>query len=77
MSNKSKNQASARHVPKVELPDIHAEDPSDHDGRTSEQAEQRAREQAMASRVKASSRTQMSVGQSKVQRIYKGNQPKG
>ena len=76
MSNKIKLHAPTDHAAKGATPEIHA-DPSDSDGHTSERIAQEAREQAMAARVKATSRTQMSVGQAKVQRIYKGNQPKG
>lgn len=71
MSNKSRNRPVRRHVPAESsvVPVEHAE-------WESERESQRAREQAMAARTK-SGRTQMPVGQGKVQRIYKGNQPKG
>jgi hypothetical protein len=77
MSNRIKLHAPTDHAVKGETPEIHTDDPSDADGHATERIAQEAREQAMAARVKATSRTQMSVGQSKVQRIYKGNQPKG
>jgi hypothetical protein len=41
-----------------------------------EQAGERARQQSLAAREKAT-RMKLSVGQTKVQRLHKGNQPRG
>jgi hypothetical protein len=73
MSNKSRNQASRRHAPGETTAAV---EPGDHAAWESEREAQRSREQAMAMRSKAT-RTQMPVGQTKVQRIFKGNAPKG
>jgi hypothetical protein len=72
MSNKSRNQASRRHTEA----EAKVMEPGEHPEWGSERELQRAREQAMASHAKAT-RTQMPVGQSKVQRIFKGNAPRG
>jgi hypothetical protein len=45
-------------------------------GHTSEMATQESRQEAFAAREKAT-RTQISAGQTKVQRLHKGNQPRG
>lgn len=41
-----------------------------------EEAGERSRQTALAARERAT-RTQLSVGQTKVQRLHKGNQPRG
>ena len=41
-----------------------------------EKETERSRQQAMAARERAT-RTQLSAGQTKVQRLHKGNQPRG
>ncbi|MEV4413193.1 hypothetical protein [Catellatospora sp. NPDC049609] len=54
----------------------HEHGPDAHPGWTTERAQERSRQHAMASREKAS-RTQTSMGQANIMRLKKGNQPRG
>ncbi|WP_155371552.1 hypothetical protein [Catellatospora vulcania] len=81
-----KNNQSRRH-PRPDKPRVeqdqpgtpHAEHdhaPGEHAAWASEHAQEQSRQRAMAAREKAT-RTQLSVGQSGVMRLKKGNQPRG
>lgn len=82
-----KNNQSRRHPQKdkpaqdaqdqAAIPHIeHDHGPDEHTPWAGEKAQQQSRQHAMAAREKAT-RTQLSVGQTGVMRLKKGNQPRG
>lgn len=71
MKRKKGNQSNRHVVPET------TQEPEHEPGTwTGERAGEESRQQSLAARERAT-RTQMSVGQTKVQRLHKGNQPRG